>query len=138
MVVVDELKLFFHSYNISNDADSKSLLIENTHIERTSGYEKRTLSIRWPLPRFYRSPPLIHSTEIMPVLYVFKYPHFLLICDASHALDCVIKGGKQSPYFSPHIFNVYRAYKIGKLDRYHFLAFTSSGEEKRKTILFPL
>ena len=56
MVVVDELKLFFHSYNISNDADSKSLLIENTHIERTSGYEKRTLSIRWPLPRFYRSP----------------------------------------------------------------------------------
>ena len=56
VVVVDELKLFFHSYNISNDADSKSLLIENTHIERTSGYEKRTLSIRWPLPRFYRSP----------------------------------------------------------------------------------
>ena len=33
MVVVDELKLFFHSYNISNDADSKSLLIENIQRE---------------------------------------------------------------------------------------------------------
>ena len=56
MVLVDELKLFFHSYNIWNDADSKSLLIENTYTQRTLRFEKRTLSIRWTLPRFYRSP----------------------------------------------------------------------------------